>query len=426
MKLLSLRPRRFLAYAAALLPLACVTSGSVSEGVIVLFVLLGAATIVRDPEYRAELLREPLLRPTVALVSALTLAATLADPYPKVTAVTPILVLLVVPLGAVLFRLDRQAFRTVTRAAALAVAIAFVASVIQVFGIHPLRNAPDEMRYWRVHPVLPIHRATGLFHHPIHFGATMALFAFWWFAEALRQRRSYVPALLALLALVTAIMSFSKSVWLGMAAAVATLLVVALRGRARWILLGIASVVVVGMLSVPAVRERGPYFLPDKQTQRLRYWGLAWQMFRKAPILGEGPRSFRTRAALYLDESFVKRHMGALDPHNTYLEILSGAGLVGFAAFLWWLLAAGVPLFRGAHAGSPQAAAGLAAWMFLVVAGTFDHYLSSRITTPVLLLLWASGLAIDGMHPLRNASSAESGHRRFRLFLSGRDAPGTG
>jgi hypothetical protein len=64
--------------------------------------------------------------------------------------------------------------------------------------------------------------------------------------------------------------------------------------------------------------------------------------------------------------------------------------------------------------------------MFLVVAGTFDHYLSSRITTPVLLLLWASGLAIDGMHPLRNASSAESGHRRFRLFLSGRDAPGTG
>ncbi len=40
----------------------------------------------------------------------------------------------------------------------------------------------------------------------------------------------------------------------------------------------------------------------------------------------------------------------SLHSHNTYLEVLSGTGILGFTAYLTFLIACGVKLLKGWHA----------------------------------------------------------------------------
>jgi hypothetical protein len=67
-----------------------------------------------------------------------------------------------------------------------------------------------------------------------------------------------------------------------------------------------------------------------------------------------------------------------------YLEVLTGAGALGFAALLWFVGATGSVLWARARTASPQArpatAAALALWVVIVGHGVVDSFLSFTST----------------------------------------------
>jgi hypothetical protein len=96
---------------------------------------------------------------------------------------------------------------------------------------------------------------------------------------------------------------------------------------------------------------------------RTAYWGVAWQMVEREPLVGEGAGSYeRWWLQLRPVESYAR------DAHNLYLETLAELGPVGIVLLL---TALGVPLAATrAHARHPAVpAAGAAYVAFLVHAG---------------------------------------------------------
>ena len=88
----------------------------------------------------------------------------------------------------------------------------------------------------------------------------------------------------------------------------------------------------------PASRVHGRSLLSVSSAGRAEYWQVAWQDFRRHPLLGSGAGTFelawdRDRHTIY----------DALDAHSLYIEVLGELGLVGLlliaGAFLTPLLA---------------------------------------------------------------------------------------
>lgn len=70
-------------------------------------------------------------------------------------------------------------------------------------------------------------------------------------------------------------------------------------------------------------------------TRRMSYLDVAWDVFRSAPFLGQGPGMFNL---IYARSEQALAYGGATDvgrdAHNTYVEIGTGTGILGIAAFL--------------------------------------------------------------------------------------------
>lgn len=383
------------------LPIVCLCSATASDVVSLLIVLVGIGAYVRDARFRDALRGDPVFPATLAYVSALVLSMVAAPRYNVVFGVLTLLFPLVLPVAVAVFRLRPETRRSVGIAAVVMIVVSFVTSLVQLFGLHPIRVPRSEWSYWKLRPDRELYRATGLFKHPIHFAATTATLAFWFLGGLVYARGSEVPRrwllLFGSLAVVTAIVTFTKSVWLGLVAGLLALAVIAPAGPARRAVLGGLVTLAIAVASFPIVRERYIYWLPQNQQSRLLLWETSTRMFLDAPVLGQGHQAFRDRVDKYLPEAFVAEHRAALDPHNMYLETLSGSGLVGFTLMLLWLGVVGFRLFARRAEASPEAmrwrAAAWASWAFLLVAGTFDHFLTQRQTTPMILTLWAAGLA---------------------------------
>lgn len=130
---------------------------------------------------------------------------------------------------------------------------------------------------------------------------------------------------------------------------------------------------------------------------RVVMWRVTGQLVAEAPLLGYGTGGF---PAAY--ESAIRRshYTGwaatpTIDPHNQYLLVQTQAGVLGSAAFLWFLLAA----FRS---GGPQPwrAAGramLAGWSAAALAtSVFTAFAESHLFMPLLGILLAPAAAAGG------------------------------
>jgi hypothetical protein len=120
---------------------------------------------------------------------------------------------------------------------------------------------------------------------------------------------------------------------------------------------------------------------------RRQLWGVALSMWRERPLLGIGPDVFRHRYGARLGLSVFDDRVHT---NNLYLELLTGAGVVGLLSFLALV---GLGLWAGWRSlpseHSPAATALLAgAWLgvFAFLAhGTLDVFLAF---TPTYALLW--------------------------------------
>lgn len=79
---------------------------------------------------------------------------------------------------------------------------------------------------------------------------------------------------------------------------------------------------------------------PEAVLDRLIIWARALSIFSEHPVLGVGFGGFHDM--VYMQGGIalnVPLGYGSLHSHNTYLEILTGTGLVGFVAFIGFLIA---------------------------------------------------------------------------------------
>ncbi len=122
-------------------------------------------------------------------------------------------------------------------------------------------------------------------------------------------------------------------------------------GMRRMLVIGIFGVLAMGaVLYQFAAREenqRGHYTAEDAKSSRYELWRAARKMVVAHPILGVGSGRFNEFAGDYEELSHDQK--GKVS-HNTFLEVATGSGLTGLAAFTMMLIAV-------LRVSSPKAAA---------------------------------------------------------------------
>ncbi len=82
--------------------------------------------------------------------------------------------------------------------------------------------------------------------------------------------------------------------------------------------------------SIPQLLSSG---LDKDSATRVVLWDIAWDLFKRNPVLGVGMGDYSIEADKLLDGRFVTT---TVDTHNVYLHLLATRGVVGFVPFLWF------------------------------------------------------------------------------------------
>ena len=255
--------------------------------------------------------------------------------------------LLVIPIFAVVFPNLRD-HRRLMLAYGLGVFVLMLPTLLDGFGIFGAlginfakyrnvqyiasANGVPNLVYWRMQIV-----------HGFHVDVLLALAAF----GAIVAPRWRVPlaALCVLCILDVLLFIYGRMALLGLGFVVASV-VIYLLPTIRLKLAGLIGLVILASSAywfIPDVKTRigsiqsqaTRYFEQgDIQTsggQRLHYWKLALQMWRAAPVLGQGAGAFRDELVSSHDP---EAYHGARHPHDEYLMQLSEFGVFGLSLFL--------------------------------------------------------------------------------------------
>ena len=110
------------------------------------------------------------------------------------------------------------------------------------------------------------------------------------------------------------------------------------------IALGVLVIVVIGQS--PGLSRRVASIVNvstnSSNTGRLEIYEVTWNMIKEHPIFGIGPGQYGAIYETYRPEGYFK----ARSPHNMYLFVMVGWGLVGFVLFFGWMASMVIyPLF---------------------------------------------------------------------------------
>jgi O-antigen ligase len=191
----------------------------------------------------------------------------------------------------------------------------------------------------------------------------------WW------RRISVASCVSQILAL---ILTFSRGAWLGWAASVFFLTLIA----RKWILLALALLLTTAcVLTFSSIQDRlatliQPYDDPSLR-ERLQLFTSSLKVGMESPLLGVGYGRGRLKEALrpHLKGTALEQRP-IWHAHNVYLELLAGTGFLGLLAFLWLI---GATLLRVLSAAverqDPQRLLGFAlatSWVAAIVTGMGD------------------------------------------------------
>lgn len=180
------------------------------------------------------------------------------------------------------------------------------------------------------------------------------------------------------------VLTFSRTGWVGLAAAVAFF--IAMRTRLRGIGPIVAGAVLGGgVLAVLAVFNVAHN--PSENYTRLSIWQAALQIIARFPLTGVGPFDF---SRLYAIVRSPDADATAFHAHSVYLTLLAETGIVGLsaAAWTWWTFA--VELRRRIVADERHAVIALATAAGLV--GTLVQGLIDTVSI-VIFGLWLPTMA---------------------------------
>jgi putative inorganic carbon (hco3(-)) transporter len=256
----------------------------------------------------------------------------------------------------------------------------------------------------RIYRFMTLYRITGFLGHWINFGGQqmlvfVAMVGFLLLAgrEAGRaggerpertSRRTRALAWLAFaLVCLSILLNLSRGVWVG--CFVGGVYLVA-RWRARW-LLALPVLAAVALVAAPKlVRERAESIVQPQGdssvAMRVEMLRVGLNMVRRHPWVGVGPNNIPEVYDLYLPphQAPIPGYHDHL--HNNFVQFAAERGLPCLAAWMWLMAALGWHCWR--IRGQKirlrwLAEAGFAAWLAMLVEGTFEFSFGS---TPVLML----------------------------------------
>lgn len=129
-------------------------------------------------------------------------------------------------------------------------------------------------------------------------------------------------------------LSLSRGGILALLLEFALIIVFTMQGKRRMVFLPVFALVgaiAVGYQWAKRDENSTTYTAADAESSRFELWRAARKMFQDKPLLGVGSRRFYEYSARY--EEISHDEMGK-NSHNTYLEILTGTGLIGFIPFV--------------------------------------------------------------------------------------------
>ncbi|HEX4912660.1 MAG TPA: O-antigen ligase family protein [Vicinamibacterales bacterium] len=160
---------------------------------------------------------------------------------------------------------------------------------------------------------------------------------------------------------------------------------------------GRTLVTVHGDAVTPPLPTRGRMPSGTMRMPRSVLWSTALDLSRARPWLGIGPDNFRL---VYGPRVGLTSWDTRVHTNNTYLEVLVGTGLIGFAAMLWLLIAAAwstIGRFAAANADTVRlVAATTAAGLAIAAHAMVDSFLTFTSTYVVFAI--AAGLHYSHAH----------------------------
>jgi len=288
--------------------------------------------------------------PLLAVFLAVTVATTLLARGSLIAlAITIYLVVASLAFAAIL-----RANPAFARAVRIGILIAAALTLLTVAIGWVARHEGYDPLYWLTYDGF---RSRGLFKDPNVAGGFLACSYPLAAAYVIRRARARLPLLL-LVTIATAAgvaMSFSRMALVVFALGVLGVMVaLPLIGQRRLFAGFLATVALAGIVTGGAALRVGLSEFPLWRYQLQAYdeagrfvvWGYAGDMFRDAP-LGTGAGSFEPRAQAYFDAELAREN-ATPDPtttvtvtpsaHNTYLRVLVESGVVGFVAFMAFLI----------------------------------------------------------------------------------------
>jgi O-antigen ligase len=196
-------------------------------------------------------------------------------------------------------------------------------------------------------PRIGIHfgRARGPMVHAVSYGlyVNVCWLAAWLYGWRFGPRGRLVLLAISPLILAGAVLTFTRSVWIG--TALAGMIVIALTFPARWRVVVLGGMLAAGLtLAVTRLDSLATMQREDSAEDSLKsvsmrgsFAYVSWKMFLDRPLLGFGFGQFYTAKLDYLDDrstSLPLEQIRGFVHHNTFLSLLTETGLVGLALYL--------------------------------------------------------------------------------------------
>ncbi|MEZ4871816.1 MAG: O-antigen ligase family protein [Bdellovibrionales bacterium] len=195
------------------------------------------------------------------------------------------------------------------------------------------KNAVGE--YWRSH---------GFFYstmtYSYSFGMIFCLMLALWIYKVFDGLvGKYLLPITTVLIGISLVLSFTRGLWLALAAAVFAMLYTVRRKWGYWLIGGGTVLVLLAMAVSSVFRERVTSIVDFENASnvgRLQVWQGNWAMFLDNPILGVGHRQNTEFLPKYYEQIGLETDYVS-NAHNTYLQILGGMGLLGLLFYIGFM-----------------------------------------------------------------------------------------
>jgi O-antigen ligase len=226
------------------------------------------------------------------------------------------------------------------------------------------------------------------------------------------------------LGVVTLVLTQSRGAWIGAVVAIAALIV--LLRRRSW--LPSATLMAFGLLGVAvfaalgsAITERVASFGNAAALSRLPLMALAFDVIVDHPVLGVGANNFAHVLPSYITVQYSGEWISTV--HNKYLLVWAETGIIGLAAWLWFLGRSISAAFEG-WAARDRVLSPIALGLGLGLLGSMIHatvaIYHGRVHVQMIMLV--AGLSVAGYRLMPKASIDPSRVRFERRDSVGADS----